>query len=104
MLDVAALDRTVHPWIAESDRRVRFGLGILGWRAGGDLLRLGQTAEHLGFDSYWVQDHPMGGPSAGRASPRWQLRLSDSGWDRSSAACTTAAQLCWRARQRMSTG
>ena len=60
--NVVGLDQTVHPWIAESGQRVRFGLGILGWRAGGELIRLGQTAEKLGFDSYWVQDHPMGGP------------------------------------------
>jgi alkanesulfonate monooxygenase SsuD/methylene tetrahydromethanopterin reductase-like flavin-dependent oxidoreductase (luciferase family) len=62
MVDVLGLDHAVHPWIAESDQRVRFGLGTLVWRAGGELLRLGQNAEHLGFDSYWVQDLPMGGP------------------------------------------
>jgi alkanesulfonate monooxygenase SsuD/methylene tetrahydromethanopterin reductase-like flavin-dependent oxidoreductase (luciferase family) len=33
---------------------------------------LGQNAEQLGFDSYWVQDHPMGGRTAGRASRRSQ--------------------------------
>jgi alkanesulfonate monooxygenase SsuD/methylene tetrahydromethanopterin reductase-like flavin-dependent oxidoreductase (luciferase family) len=70
----------VHPWIAESDNRVRFGLGTLGWRAGGDLLRLGQHAEQLGFDSYWVQDHPMLGPDcwtslAALAVTTQQLRL-----------------------------
>jgi alkanesulfonate monooxygenase SsuD/methylene tetrahydromethanopterin reductase-like flavin-dependent oxidoreductase (luciferase family) len=62
MVDVRSLDRAGHPWIVEGDRRVRFGLGILGWRAGADLIRLGQRAEEMGFDSYWVQDHPMGGP------------------------------------------
>jgi len=62
MSDVLGLDHAVHPWIAQSDQRVRFGLGTVGWRAGGELLRLGQQAEQLGFDSYWVQDHPMGGP------------------------------------------
>jgi alkanesulfonate monooxygenase SsuD/methylene tetrahydromethanopterin reductase-like flavin-dependent oxidoreductase (luciferase family) len=62
VIDVLGLDRAVHPWIAESEQRVRFGLGTLGWRAGSELLGLGQQAEQLGFDSYWVQDHPMGGP------------------------------------------
>src|SRR5260370_23028833 len=32
------------------------------FRSGADLIRLGQRAEEVGFDSYWVQDHPMGGP------------------------------------------
>jgi alkanesulfonate monooxygenase SsuD/methylene tetrahydromethanopterin reductase-like flavin-dependent oxidoreductase (luciferase family) len=62
MVDILGVEHAVHPWIAEGDQRVRFGLGILGWRAGEDLIRLGQRAEELGFDSYWVQDHPMGGP------------------------------------------
>src|SRR5207237_2289102 len=39
----------------------RFGLGRRGWLAG-RVLRRGQQAEQLGFDSYWVQDGPMGGP------------------------------------------
>src|SRR5438876_8964293 len=80
MVDTLGMEHAVHPWIGESDQRVRFGLGILGWRAGRDLLRLGQNAEELGFDSYWVQDHPMGGPDcwtslAALASTTERLRL-----------------------------
>jgi hypothetical protein len=37
MSDVLGLDHAVQAWIAESDQRVRFGLGPLGWRAGGEL-------------------------------------------------------------------
>ena len=80
MIDGATLHQTIHPWIAEGNRCVRFGVGILGWRAGSDLLRLGQTAERLRFDSYWVQDHPMTGPDcwtslAALATTTERLRL-----------------------------
>lgn len=51
-----------HPWVAEADRRVRFGIGIVGqrtsWTSYFDWVR---RAESLGFDSFWVQDHPMQG-------------------------------------------
>src|SRR5215204_4522297 len=49
----------VHPWIAQGTERVRFG--ITGpprpdWGAMRDQV---QTVEALGFDSFWVPDHPM---------------------------------------------
>jgi hypothetical protein len=38
MLAIAASDRVVHPWVAEGQHRVRFGVGVLGTRrAGADL-------------------------------------------------------------------
>ena len=48
-----------HPWVAEGTERVRFG--ITGpprpdWGAMRDLV---QSVEALGFDSFWVPDHPM---------------------------------------------
>ena len=54
-----------HPWVDEGAGRIRFGimdprLGVeLGWT---DLLDRVQQAEALGFDSYWVSDHPLLNP------------------------------------------
>lgn len=48
-----------HPWVAEGARRVRFGLygGLLpDWSRG---LEWVQLAEELGFDSFWMADHPV---------------------------------------------
>jgi alkanesulfonate monooxygenase SsuD/methylene tetrahydromethanopterin reductase-like flavin-dependent oxidoreductase (luciferase family) len=56
------VERRMHPWVAEGERRVRFGLGTVGRRTGANLRQLGRWAEEVGFDSYWVQDHPMSGP------------------------------------------
>ncbi len=55
--------RGVHPWVAEQERRVRFG--VFGGRGAEwpwpRLRAWAQTAERLGFDSLWLGDHPMGG-------------------------------------------
>lgn len=48
-----------HPWVAEGQRRIRFGVnGARGpdWPATRDLV---QTFEGLGFDSYLLPDHPL---------------------------------------------
>jgi alkanesulfonate monooxygenase SsuD/methylene tetrahydromethanopterin reductase-like flavin-dependent oxidoreductase (luciferase family) len=50
-----------HPWVAEGRRRVRFGIeGGLGpdWSAN---LAWVRWIEELGFDSFWVADHPLFG-------------------------------------------
>ena len=55
----AGWDRTAHPWVAEQRSRVRFGIfGGPGpdWSAA---LRWARMVEELGFDSYWVGDHPV---------------------------------------------
>ncbi len=48
-----------HPWVAEGTRRVRFGLyGVLkpDWTR---TLEWAQLAEEVGFDSFWLADHPV---------------------------------------------
>jgi alkanesulfonate monooxygenase SsuD/methylene tetrahydromethanopterin reductase-like flavin-dependent oxidoreductase (luciferase family) len=50
----------VHPWVAEGQRTVRYGL--LANTIGGDWGRLReetQLIEELGYDSTWVFDHPV---------------------------------------------
>jgi alkanesulfonate monooxygenase SsuD/methylene tetrahydromethanopterin reductase-like flavin-dependent oxidoreductase (luciferase family) len=51
--------RPTHPWVAEGERRVRFGVvggplsdwgGLLGWV---------RQVEALGFDSFWLGDHTL---------------------------------------------
>ena len=52
-------ERQAHPWAAEGRDRVRFGIfGGPGsdWRAA---LEWALRVEELGFDSYWVGDHPV---------------------------------------------
>jgi len=47
-----------HPWVAEGEQRVRFGVD--GGSPRGDwpaLLDWAQTVEELGFDSFWIGDH-----------------------------------------------
>jgi alkanesulfonate monooxygenase SsuD/methylene tetrahydromethanopterin reductase-like flavin-dependent oxidoreductase (luciferase family) len=51
-------EETVHPWVAESRRSVRFavvGAFLPGWA---ELRDFATRAEELGFDSYWANDHP----------------------------------------------
>ncbi len=53
---------TTHPWVAEGERRIRFGLGIVGQRSSwSSYFDWVHRAEALSFDSLWVQDHPMQG-------------------------------------------
>lgn len=54
---------TVHPWVVAGQQRVRFG--VLPWSWAGPLdwpayFRVAAEAEALGFDSFWVPDHPSG--------------------------------------------
>jgi alkanesulfonate monooxygenase SsuD/methylene tetrahydromethanopterin reductase-like flavin-dependent oxidoreductase (luciferase family) len=60
--NASATTRTVHPWVTGEQASVRFGLVPVGtyddWPA---YLHLARTAETLGFDSFWVPDHPTGG-------------------------------------------
>jgi alkanesulfonate monooxygenase SsuD/methylene tetrahydromethanopterin reductase-like flavin-dependent oxidoreductase (luciferase family) len=60
--DESVVARTVHPWVAAGQTSVRFGLlpltALDDWPA---YLNLARMAEDLGFDSFWVPDHPLGG-------------------------------------------
>jgi alkanesulfonate monooxygenase SsuD/methylene tetrahydromethanopterin reductase-like flavin-dependent oxidoreductase (luciferase family) len=56
----------IHPWVAAGRGRVRFGVAYgpqiaprADWPA---LAGFVQTAEALGFDSYWTADHPAAWP------------------------------------------
>ena len=55
----------VHPWTAEAERRIRFGIvhpllgSDLAWP---EVKQRVQQAEALGFDSYWFSDHPLFNP------------------------------------------
>jgi len=51
--------RSLHPWVAEGQHRVRFGIyggPARDWSAAVEWI---QMVEELGFDSYWVGDHPV---------------------------------------------
>jgi len=49
----------IHPWVAEGLHKIRAGVSVLGphpdWNSYHNWV---QTAEDLGFDSFWVPDHP----------------------------------------------
>lgn len=51
--------QTLHPWVAEGQNRVRFGIQLIeqlvDWPRSRDLA---QFIEELGFDSIWMFDHP----------------------------------------------
>ena len=49
----------VHPWIAQGTERVRFGITGPPRPDWGEMRDQVQTVEALGFDSFWVPDHPM---------------------------------------------
>ena len=51
-----------HPWVAEGQGSVRFGIAygpLADWTMIRDFV---QTVEGRGFDSYWYCDHPIIGP------------------------------------------
>jgi alkanesulfonate monooxygenase SsuD/methylene tetrahydromethanopterin reductase-like flavin-dependent oxidoreductase (luciferase family) len=52
-----------HPWIAEGEQRVRFGVSMMkadsDWEWHRDWVLM---AEELGLDSYWMCDHPSRQP------------------------------------------
>jgi alkanesulfonate monooxygenase SsuD/methylene tetrahydromethanopterin reductase-like flavin-dependent oxidoreductase (luciferase family) len=52
---------TTHPWVAESESHIRFGVfgGGEDWTETWDWV---QMVEGLGFDSYWLGDHPVAFP------------------------------------------
>jgi alkanesulfonate monooxygenase SsuD/methylene tetrahydromethanopterin reductase-like flavin-dependent oxidoreductase (luciferase family) len=54
-----AAPRVTHPWVTAGRQTLRFGIGAdpsWEWAA---FLDTARVAEDLGFDSFWVSDHPM---------------------------------------------
>jgi alkanesulfonate monooxygenase SsuD/methylene tetrahydromethanopterin reductase-like flavin-dependent oxidoreductase (luciferase family) len=63
MRENASPSWVTHPWVAEGQRTIRFGVSVL--NPGADWSRHRewvQMAEDLGLDSYWAFDHPLGNP------------------------------------------
>jgi len=52
------VERQVHPWVAEGQKRPRFAIVSVFLPDWKDILRFAQRAERLGFDAYWANDHP----------------------------------------------
>jgi probable F420-dependent oxidoreductase len=52
----------VHPWVAEQERRVRFGIAGGPFPSAAASLEWAQLVEDLGFDSFWLRDHPARAP------------------------------------------
>ncbi|HXW81106.1 MAG TPA: LLM class flavin-dependent oxidoreductase [Acidimicrobiales bacterium] len=52
------MERQVHPWVAEGQKRPRFAIVSVFLPDWKDILRFAQRAERLGFDAYWANDHP----------------------------------------------
>jgi alkanesulfonate monooxygenase SsuD/methylene tetrahydromethanopterin reductase-like flavin-dependent oxidoreductase (luciferase family) len=79
-----------HPWVAEGQQRIRFGVSgalVPDWPA---TRELAQTFEGLGFDSYLLPDHPLvTGTATWTHSRPWRRRPRRSGWAHSSVASTT---------------
>lgn len=51
--------QVIHPWVSAGQHNVRVGVSFMGpcadWK---QYVSWVQTAEELGFDSYWLPDHP----------------------------------------------
>ncbi len=56
--DNLTLGSNVHPWASLGAQRLRFGI-IAAVQSWPEMRDLAQTAEGLGFDSFWRVDHPM---------------------------------------------
>ena len=49
--------RQIHPWVAEGQRRIRFGIAGGPLASWSDLRAWVLRIEELGFDSFWIGDH-----------------------------------------------
>lgn len=54
--------RPVHPWVAEGARLVRFGIDLGPFPGFEATIEWVQAIEELGFDSFWLRDHPARAP------------------------------------------
>src|SRR6476646_2297207 len=55
---------TTHDWIAAGQREIRFGTALMSAlqvtpEAWSKVIAVAQQAEELGFDSFWIADHPI---------------------------------------------
>jgi alkanesulfonate monooxygenase SsuD/methylene tetrahydromethanopterin reductase-like flavin-dependent oxidoreductase (luciferase family) len=50
---------TTHPWVTAGNGTLRFGVGADPSRDWSAFLDSARFAEELGFDSYWLSDHPL---------------------------------------------
>ena len=64
----AAVPRPTHPWVAAGASRVRVGVYTVPTDDWGRTVALVQQAEALGFDSFWMSDHPT---AAGHGYDCW---------------------------------
>jgi len=48
-----------HPWVTEGSSRVRFSVALGPRSDWPHLVQFVQRVEELGFDAYWVSDHPI---------------------------------------------
>jgi probable F420-dependent oxidoreductase len=54
--------RPVHPWVAEGARRIRFGIDLGPAPTFAASIEWAQAIEELGYDSFWLRDHPARAP------------------------------------------
>jgi alkanesulfonate monooxygenase SsuD/methylene tetrahydromethanopterin reductase-like flavin-dependent oxidoreductase (luciferase family) len=54
-----AAPRVTHPWVTAGQQTLRFGIGADPSQEWAAFLDTARVAEDLGFDSFWVSDHPM---------------------------------------------
>jgi alkanesulfonate monooxygenase SsuD/methylene tetrahydromethanopterin reductase-like flavin-dependent oxidoreductase (luciferase family) len=54
--------RPVHPWVAEGAERVRFGIDLGPLPTLAASIEWAQAIEELGYDSFWLRDHPARAP------------------------------------------
>jgi alkanesulfonate monooxygenase SsuD/methylene tetrahydromethanopterin reductase-like flavin-dependent oxidoreductase (luciferase family) len=57
-----AAQRPIHPWVAEGARCVRFGIDLGPFPTHAATIEWAQAIEELGYDSFWLRDHPSRAP------------------------------------------
>jgi alkanesulfonate monooxygenase SsuD/methylene tetrahydromethanopterin reductase-like flavin-dependent oxidoreductase (luciferase family) len=57
----AGSGRPVHPWVAEGQERIRFGIAYGPRTEWAETAAFVREVEAFGFDSYWAMDHPVSG-------------------------------------------
>jgi alkanesulfonate monooxygenase SsuD/methylene tetrahydromethanopterin reductase-like flavin-dependent oxidoreductase (luciferase family) len=56
---IGAATSIAHPWVTAGNGAVRFGVGTDQSRDWPAFLDSARLAEELGFDSFWISDHPL---------------------------------------------
>ena len=60
-INLVEAHREVHPWVAANQGRIQFGIAYGPRTDWPEVRAFVQLVERLGFDSYWVMDHPASG-------------------------------------------